>query len=218
MARKTGDKTLLKKDIGTSFTATLLLDVVDALDYLNTANTGSARRSALRTIISAIEGLCWIYREHIRSIATEMNMMDPLLELAMKEQSYVVNKQGDINIFPRYVSVTAMIKLTTTLAEKISDDLKINFNAAGWSNLKVAIVKRNAVTHPKTKSDLEVSQRNIEIATSGFFWLLNVIEQVMSATNSKFSNMVVELDIIRQELNAGNKDTWDLYNQLAKEI
>jgi len=200
-----------------SFVAILIFDVQFALDRIGSENQEFERRSALRTIISAIEGLCWYYREHVRSIASTLGVTNPLLELAMDERTYSINEQGNLIEQSRFNSVTSMFRLTTKLAKKFCPNLEVSFNEAGWSNLKSAIKKRNEATHPKSISDLKVTSKDIDTATSGLFWLMSVIEHVMASTNANAASILEEFKDIKAKLDAGDEHTLALYNKLLKD-
>lgn len=60
------------KNIWAGFLGSLMLDVDDALRRQESQDSPTTRRGLIRTLIAAVEGLAWIYREHVLGIAKEM--------------------------------------------------------------------------------------------------------------------------------------------------
>src|SRR3546814_8104043 len=59
----------------TGFVGSLMLDVDDALRRRESQDDPTNRRSLIRTLIAAVEGLVWIYREHVIGIAKELDIL-----------------------------------------------------------------------------------------------------------------------------------------------
>ena len=206
----------MEKD-GIDFVRILLEDVQEALDLAVKGCSPSVRRSVLRTVISAAEGVSWNYRSYILSVAREIGRATPLMELAFAEASYAVNERGDLVEQARYISLTAMIRLTTKVAQSICSDLTIDFGVGGWSDLKNAISARNRITHPKSAEDLVVSEKEIETVKVGFFWFLEMSSYVMDEVTKEFSIHVHMAREVLGLLKEGNPDILDLYNRVHQD-
>jgi hypothetical protein len=194
-----------------TFFGILTHDVMQSLRRVELDDTQTNRRDLVRTIFAATEGYVWEYREHVRSIARHVDSINPIADFALSELTYSVTENGKIEEHVRYISLTAMIRLVTRLAERISPKLKIDFSGSGWSNLKRAIAIRNRVTHPKSKSDLEISRDDIEVSKQGFFWLLDLLMEVMEATNSASRSYLADLTTLIRELASGDVRAWEQY-------
>jgi hypothetical protein len=201
----------------TEFLRLLAGDVQHALDRTALSASPTDRRNLLRTIISAAEGISWIYRVHVLSVAKEFDATTPLMEMALAEASFSVSEQGVIVEQARHISLTAIIRLTTRIAQSICPNLDVDFSVIGWKHLKDAIKMRNRITHPKNICDLAVSEKEIESAKLGFFWLLNTTLHVMEETVKEFSVLVADLKKLGEELRQGDPDALDLYQRAHRD-
>ncbi len=202
---------------GMSFLATLSADIEHVLKQVQTSDTASDRRNALRTIISAMEGAAWVYRMHILSMLEELDRSTPMLERAFSETSLYVSENGQIREQPRFVSTTAMIRLTTRVAQDLCPGLHVDFNEVGWQELQKAIKVRNRITHPKSLSDLSVTHEDVEQAHAGFDWLLTTLVSVMESTLHELSTYAIEAKKIVEGLRSGDPDTIALYERVRRE-
>lgn len=169
-------------DLERSFIAVLVEDVRAAETHLQTAADESARRNFVRTTFAAIEGAVWICREHVREAAQMLGELTPLLDLALRERSYTVTDRGDLIEQVRHVTLTTMIRLVTKQAGRIAPGLKIDFADTGWTKLREAISIRNRITHPKTTQDLSLSMPDVKLVREAFFWVMNLTENIVSAS------------------------------------
>ena len=167
-------------------TDTLFRDLVGdahfALERIKDDDRPVLRREAMRSIIAAIEGVAWVYRQHIRNLSSDMVELSPLLDLAFDEKTYSVTENGELVEQVRFVPFTSMFRLTTRIASEICDAVSIDFGESEWSKLKKAIDKRNSLAHPKSSSDLNVTNSDLENAKAGLFWVLENVVSVMDQT------------------------------------
>jgi hypothetical protein len=198
-------------EIGETFLGMLVGDVIAAFERIESDSSQAPRRDMIRTLFAAIEGCVWTYREHVRSVATSIEELPPLMELALTEVSYAVTETGEVVSQTRYVSLTAMIRLTTTLAQSLAPDLRVDFGGTGWSNLKQAIAIRNRLTHPKRKTDLDIGPADVETSWAALKWLLQTITEVMAATVKSQSSYLSEFRVLVDDLKNGNPDAVQAY-------
>lgn len=196
-----------------AFLQSLTDDVRWALSHMQEEDTPIARRNLLRTLISATEGMSWVYRVHVLSIAKEFDATTPLLEMAFAEASFMVTEQGKIVEQARYISLPAMIRLTTRVASTFCEDARIDFECAEWDNLKKAITARNRITHPKNYDDLLLSDAEIEAAKSGFFWIFDMSIGVMELTVKALGRHAEITKDVVGKLVSGDPDTLALYDR-----
>lgn len=191
--------------ISRGFIRTLVGDVQSALARLGVSDTEAHRREAVRTTFAAIEGVAWVYREHVRTFTQDLGSMTPLLDFALQEKTYAVNDRGDLTEQTRFIPLTAMIRLTTQVAERSCPGLVVDFGHVGWSNLKLAIGVRNRLVHPKTTEDLAITQGDLEIAKSGFFWLLALVIEGMTAVNDTLISFGADSRTVVDQLLSGDE-------------
>jgi hypothetical protein len=203
--------------IETQFLRQLMQDVQSALDALETSDHISDRRNLLRTMMSAAEGVTWVYRNYVFSIAKEMEASDPLMEMAYAEASFQVTETGEIVPQPRFVTLPAAIRMATRTAHTLNPDVNVDFGGREWSSLRKAILLRNRITHPKKLDDLLVYEDDISSAKEGFFWLLDMSITVMDLCTKAFSTHVEEAKDFLTRLVAGDPGALDLYDQAHRE-
>lgn len=203
---------------GSQFLQILAEDVQCALGRMALSDAQPDRRNLLRTIVSAAEGVSWFYRMQVLAIAKDLDAATPQIEMAFAEASYAVSSKGEIIEQVRYISLTAMIRLVTKVAISFCPRLEVDFGNVGWEKLKVAIEARNRVTHPKVETDLTVSDEEIEAAKIGFFWFLDMTENVMLHILTELALHASIAKRLLAELKAGDPETLALYEQVHREI
>src|SRR3546814_19114800 len=102
----------------TGFVGSLMLDVDDALRRRESQDDPTNRRSLIRTLIAAVEGLVWIYREHVIGIAKELDILSDAERSALADTTTMVDDKGRISEQNRYLSTMATIRLTTRISSE----------------------------------------------------------------------------------------------------
>ena len=187
-----------------TFFGILTQDVILSMERQERSDTQATRRDLIRTMFAAIEGYVWKYREHVRSVMSDIDTIPVLTELALSETSYSVTENGKVEAQTRFITLTSMIRLVSRLAEEHCPGLQVDFSKAGWSHLQQAIKIRNRITHPKSKSDLEVTPQDVAIIHVGFFWLLKTIESVIESTNLDSARHLADLKLFADRLFSGD--------------
>lgn len=203
------------KNLWTGFLGSLMLDVEDALQRQESQDSQTTRRSLIRTLIAAVEGLAWIYREHVLDIAKEMDELSDKERAALADTMTMVDDRGRISEQKRYLSTIATIRLTTRVAQKFALDCQPDFGGAGWSDLKDTFALRNRITHPKREVDLEISEQDVARAISAFHWFIGVVVAVMTQSNNAFRRDVEALSEIAGLLKAGDEKMLQLYREIS---
>jgi hypothetical protein len=189
-------------------------DVVAAFQRLGDNDTEGHRREAIRTTFAAIEGVAWVYREHIRGAARDLDFLGPLTDLALQEKAYTISDKGDVIEQTRFVALPTMIRLTTRIAEQTFSGFKADFGHVGWACLKKAIAVRNRLMHPKTRADLLITDKEVGTAKAGFFWLLALVVEGMGAANAALVTFNDEARTLVQALKDGDESALAEYRQV----
>lgn len=204
MAAEIDDKAV-QQAFREDFIGILMHDVLLAIQRRQLEDVQATRRDLIRTMFAAIEGASWEYREHVRSIAADLESLPPLVEMALAEKTYRVAENGEIDEQVRYISIPAMIRLTTRLAESICPGFEFDFKNVGWMNFKTSIKIRNRITHPKTRGDLEIADDEIAICQSAFFWIINLTQYFTELTMLESSRRTKLLKQFVDRLIAGDE-------------
>lgn len=204
------------KDVWPGFLGSLMSDVDDAMRRQRAENSPTMRRALIRALIATVEGLAWIYREHVLHIANEIDVLTEMEKAALSETLFTVDDTGRISEQRRFLSTVAAIRLTSRIARKFAPDAEPDFGGAGWVDLKETIALRNRITHPKGQTDLEISESDIDRAISAFHWFAEVVIDVLAASNHAFRNYAQALGEVTDLLKAGNVRTLERLREIRE--
>jgi len=152
----------------------LIQDVNLVIAELTKSDEQYLRRSAIRTIGAAIEGIIF----HLKKIAlsqanTFPELYSELEKAALREETYSINDNGQVHVRPMLLPVKTSIKLIIKMVDKKKKFLhEKSFNNAGWDALIASIEVRNKITHPKNISDLQITKKDVNQALKAFNWTL----------------------------------------------
>ena len=206
MAAELDDKAV-QRAFRENFLVILMHDVLLASQRRDLEDVQATRRDLIRTMFAAIEGASWEYREHVRSIAADLDSLPPLVEMALSEKTYWVAENGEIDEQVRYISMPAMIRLTTRLAESICPGFEFDFKNDGWVSFKTSIKIRNRITHPKSITDLEITDDEIAVCQSAYFWIIHLTLYFTELTMLELSRRTKLLKQFVDKLIAGEEAT-----------
>ena len=206
MAAELDDKAV-QRAFRENFLVILMHDVLLASQRRDLEDVQATRRDLIRTMFAAIEGASWEYREHVRSIAADLDSLPPLVEMALSEKTYRVAENGEIDEQVRYISMPAMIRLTTRLAESICPGFEFDFKNDGWVSFQTSIKIRNRITHPKSITDLEITDDEIAVCQSACFWIIHLTLYFTELTMLELSRRTKLLKQFVDKLIAGEEAT-----------
>ncbi len=216
MARTPEDD--LDKIVGKSFEALLLEDVILATDRLAEHNNQSSRRDYVRTVFSAIDGVTWTCRMFVRSVLASNEELDALADLALRDTGYQVSYNGSISEQPRFHALPVAIRLIVNQAQLIAPDLKVDYNAAGWSHLKSAISIRNRITHPKFITDLQITNDDTNAVTKALHWVMETTELIMTSINASMRDYNEAMKTLLEALKRGDPDVVAAYERAVASL
>ncbi len=200
-----------------SFLQMLIDDILVAAERLEKENLETHKRDLLRTIYAAIEGYVWLYKEDIKSIASDIGVLDSSTKMAFDEKSYKVADTGILKASDNFMPTLTMFRFASRIAQKINPNLQIDFNTAGWQSLKDAQKVRNRITHPKKASDLTISDRDIEAMWEGVLWLMASVEKSLSLSIFTQKSYLTELKMIIQKLKDNDPEYLAMYQRALEE-
>jgi hypothetical protein len=208
----------IPENIRETFLGMLLHDVILSLERMEQDDCQATRRDLIRTTFAAIEGVAQVYRDHVRSIADNLDLVDQMTAMALSEIGYFVSETGKLERQIRFIPLPSMIRLITRLAKQVCPQVKVDFSGADWQNFRLAIAIRNRITHPKTRTDLTVPTTDVKVVQGAFFWLLEVVSNVMSATNTEASRYLALLTEFGEKLISGDENAKALYEAVKREL
>lgn len=155
-----------------TFISILMTDVIDATKRHDQNGTQAHKRDLARAIFAGIEGIVWVFREHVIDSAKSTCGLEPLEEAAIAETSWAVSDQGKVSEQRKFVPLLSSLRLLARIANRVAPPIKFDFAGLEWSNLKSAIEVRNRITHPKSAGDLSLSANEIESSQIAMYWLV----------------------------------------------
>lgn len=201
--------------IGKSFMRLLVEDALAARERRMASDTALHRREEIRATFAAIEGITWIYREHVRDAARVMGVLTPFADLALRERTFAVTDKGDIVEQVRFVTLPTIIRLTTKQARLVAPSIELDLSQPGWSQLRQSIEARNRVTHPKTSDDFAIDDADLNAAEAGLLWLMKLVDRAtiaIQAAQREYNRIARE---VIADLAAGDDQTWHAYRQAS---
>jgi len=173
----------------------LIKDVTSSLNDLRRADEQYLRRSTIRTIGAAIEGLTFHLKNIALNQATSFPELYSDLEIAaLKEQTYSINDNGAIQIRAMLIPLKTSIKLIVKIVDKNTKSLhEKSFNNKGWDALIANIEVRNRITHPKKIEDLTITKKEIDQAIRAFNWTLALALRTSDLVKENLKSRVASL-------------------------
>ena len=141
------------------------------------------RRVYIRTLFATIEADVF-QRKQLALIGHEKTHRFEHSELAvLREVQYNVQANGCISETPKFISLPANYRLSYLLAAKvIRARFRLDCGGQEWEDFKHCVGVRNKITHPKTASDIVVTQDDLLRAQAVASWCpKNMAEFLRSA-------------------------------------
>ena len=95
-----------------------------------------------------------------------------------------------------------------------SANFEVDCSHPGCERLKPAIAVRNRLTHPKSIGDLTVEVTEVAKAHTGFFWLLALVIEGMSAMNHNLAVHNADARDLLDRLKRSDPDAIDDYQRV----
>lgn len=200
-----------------SFIAMLGADVRAAMSRRVEADNQQVRRDVVRTTWSAIDGIIWIFREHVIECATLTYGLKHSEIAVLSETVYNVSVQGAIKPQQKYLPLLVIFRLISRIANRIEPSAKIDFGHNGWSKLKDAQKIRNRITHPKSRENLFLTELDLATTQLGFGWLVEQTVGSMARLNHATKDYLGNFNDLFNKLQIGDLEATRLYDQQSKE-
>lgn len=202
----------------TSFHIILVTDILTAWERCEQdKNNKVYKREFIRTSCVGVEGFSWLYKEYIKSIAKDLNILNSVELLAFDQKNYTISDNGTLRDKDNYIPTLSMFRFVSKVAHEIAPHLEIDFNVEGWGKIKTAVKIRNRITHPKNIEDFDISNDDIQNVWDGVLWIISVIENAMIFTSEKYKIYLEDLRYVLQKLQEKDPKYIELYKDIIKE-
>ncbi len=141
------------------------------LDYLRDLDQYS-RRQFVRSAFAFMEGLTYSMKQHALGFCADGLYEFSTGELSLlQEQAWELDDNGAVKGRSANLSFARNIRFSfAALGRSIGDSFSPSYGDSGWEALQKAAKVRNRLMHPKSASDLDVSNDDIEIVGRGLRW------------------------------------------------
>jgi hypothetical protein len=149
------------------------------------------RRMYVRSVFATIEA--WIYVMKQMALAAHPDPECPTISESERafaqEQEYRLTDSGDVEIRRAKISLEVNLRFAFKLFAKsgyVSSELDVS--GSEWQTFRRAIKIRDRITHPKSVSDLNISDDDFKDATAGLGWILISHAELFTAIAHKAVN------------------------------
>lgn len=173
----------------------LFSDAADARRLLRENDTDFNRRGYVRTVYAGIEALTnWLRQQLL-----EMHQHQPVptwssADIAMlKEESYYLDSNGIARSQIKFSSIDSSLRFVVQLTKHFPrQTFQVDWTSSSWLDLVRGLKVRHRLTHPRTRSDLTVTDEEIRTVKAAHSLAVEIFFQPLHAhvleRNAKRSN------------------------------
>ena len=144
-------------------------------------DTPEARRAYVRSAFAFAEGMTHAFKRFALAVHADKASLFSEAEVAMlRGVTYELEDSGDAVTRSKYLRFAPNIRLALrafSRAQGCPDP--IDFSTAGWQALREGARIRNRLMHPRTPTDLEVSDADLELVDQGIRWFQSETGRLM---------------------------------------
>lgn len=183
-------------------------DVRQALEAVGIEDSQYNRRTLIRAVFAAIEGVVFMLKDHALGSADKSPGLYSVAELAMlRDEAYNLKDNGTARTRTYYPATEANLRFALHMyARGIDVTTSFDADGTGWQGFRDALKVRNRVTHPKTSTDYTVSDPELAGARATYFWFMRVVITdlfgAVPALQSLLQKVRVMADQVRKEVPA----------------
>jgi hypothetical protein len=149
--------------------AELRRDVEAARAAMASNDTQFARRQFVRATFAKLEGLTSTLKQLcLRSPTT----YSPAETALLCEETFSLDDKGEPRVSASHLKLAANIRFAFCMyARSCNVRFSLATSESGWNGLKLAMVVRNRLMHPRKLEDLAVSKAEVEAASRASAWI-----------------------------------------------
>lgn len=150
------------------------------------------RRMFIRATFASTEASIYVLKQ--TALIQRHNPMCPTISEAERtfaqEQEYKLTDTGEVEIRQAKISLEANMRFAFKLLGKaLSIPSALDVSGSGWQSFKRAIKIRDRITHPKSVSDLTVSDEEVNDLAIAFGWLQASYTKAANEINAASSRL-----------------------------
>jgi len=169
--------------------STLRMDIESLLDaYHDDRSNQALRRVLIRSSWSMIEGTVFCAKQ-LTLRACELGSINlPAGEhVFLSELRFIVDQAGNAKVNSvREDTLSNLKRALKIVALRFDVAWKPDFGGKGWQALTSSLDIRHRLTHPKSSSELEVSDHELSLHQAGFGWFVQSFNGFQLALLAKY--------------------------------
>jgi hypothetical protein len=144
---------------------------------------GSQRRNFVRAVFAAIEGILWSVQADL--LDTAEHVLSEAERHYLKDESVRLDDKGKIEVSKAKTTLAQRVHLVARLVARVHPDCTVDLKSDGWRDLQNSLKLRDRLTHPKLRSDLDISDAEVDTAFNGYaFFILDLIGKLRTGISA----------------------------------
>jgi hypothetical protein len=167
----------------------LYSDLEYCRQMLKENNSQFWRRTYVRNFFATIEGMInsWKTIALLRHFEGSV-VFSPAEIMFLEEKEYRLEETGKIRVSPGKLSTLSNLRFGfASYAKAFGVEYKLDCSVVGWEKFKDAQRIRDRVTHPKTSTELNISDQEIQTIKSAVAWLGDSREELQGLVFAKLT-------------------------------
>jgi len=164
---------------------TLNKDSDEALELFRFATPEFCTRTIVRTLSAEFEAMIFFLAEllvKLNCIDSKVFNLSPEELNVLKSESLMIKRNGDISVTQKFYPFQERMLFVLKMAAKIlNPDAMPNTNDSNWANVKSFIKIRNRLTHPKSLSDLHITDNEVDDLNGAQDWVRASVSAIFTA-------------------------------------
>src|ERR1051325_8297310 len=151
----------------------LLGDVRESLDnFIHNSESPFLRRVYIRSIFAFIEAMVYRMKQAALLRAVGGNPAGTAAEIALlREETYDLDGKGEARARPKFLKAIGNLKFAVKMYSRYYNaNYAFQARGKGWDDFVLAVAIRNRLTHPKTDTDVHVSDADLLTVQNAYEW------------------------------------------------
>lgn len=119
--------------------------------------------------------MLWVIKQNIADTAA---WALTAAEIALlREERYAVGSDGGAETEQLNLGFKQNVRFAVVMLRRLNSESSIKFEDKGWQSLMSSLKVRDRLMHPKSISDLEVSEDDVTCALDGLLWFMGLSKE-----------------------------------------
>jgi hypothetical protein len=140
------------------------------------------RRAAFRAVFASLDGIISSLKASLLADLSLSRHHYSDAEIALlREESYGLNSRCEPTARPRFLALDENIRFTVSMLVRASGvPVELELDSGGWRAFKRALAVRHRVTHPRTGSELLITDDALADVAEAYGWVRSALNRNMA--------------------------------------